>query len=114
VVVTKSVGSLEQLLMFATLRLGVGAHGLAIRREVERLAGRTVSHGALYTTMDRLEGHGLVESWIGTQTPEGGGRQRKFYRLTPTGARALRDGYVGLQRVAADTLEELAALAADA
>jgi len=104
---TKSIGSLEQLLMFAVLRLGDAAHGLAIRQEVERAAARAVSHGALYTTMERLEKHGLVASWIGAESPEGGGRRRKFYRLEPEGARALRDGYEGLVRLAEGTMEEL-------
>lgn len=110
----KTVGSLEQLLMFAVLKLGDDAHGLAIRQAVERAAGRQVSHGALYTTMERLQRHGLVGSWIGSETPEGGGRRRKFYRLEPAGATALRDGYAGLRRLADGTLEALEGLAAEA
>lgn len=110
---TKSIGSLEQLLMFAVFRLGDGAHGLAVRQEVERAAGRKVSHGALYTTMDRLERQGLVRSRIGSETPETGGRRRKFYRLEPEGARALREGYEGLRRLAEGTLEDLEGLASD-
>lgn len=109
---TKTVGSLEQLLMFAVVRLGSGAHGLAIRQEVEGRTGRVVSHGALYATMERLERQGLVSSWIGTQTPEGGGRRRKFYQVEPLGAAALRQGFEGLTRLAEGTPELLAAIEA--
>ena len=107
---TKSIGSLEQLVMFATAKLGDGAHGAAIRAEVADATGRVVSHGALYATMERLERLALVESWIGEETPVGGGRRRRFYRLSSAGARALREGYEGLQRLADDTLSTLAAI----
>jgi len=109
----KVAGSLEQFLMFAVVRLADGAHGLAIRQEVERTADRVVSHGALYTTMDRLERRGLVSSWIGSESPETGGRKRKFYRLEPAGARALREGYEGLRRLAEGTLDRLVAVEGD-
>ena len=103
----KAVGSLAQLLMFAVVRLGDDAHGLAIRQLVEQESGRAVSHGALYTTMDRLEAKGLVASWIGSEVPDGGGRRRKVYRLTPDGARALRESWDGLAALARGTLPYL-------
>ena len=104
---SKAVGSLAQLLMFAVVRLGDDAHGLAIRQLVERESGRVVSHGALYTTMDRLERKGLVVSWIGSEVPDGGGRRRKLYRLTPSGARALRESWDGLAALAKGALRHL-------
>jgi PadR family transcriptional regulator PadR len=107
IVMSKAVGSLAQLLMFAVVRLGDDAHGLAIRQLVERESGRAVSHGALYTTMDRLERNGLVVSWIGSEVPEGGGRRRKLYRLTPEGARALRESWDGLAALAEGALRHL-------
>ena len=79
--VTKQLGALEQMLMFAVARLGEGAHGLAIRREVEGATDRKLSPGAVYTTLDRLARQGYVSSWIGQETPEGGGRRRKFYKV---------------------------------
>ena len=107
----KHVGSLEQLLMFAVARLGEGAHGMALRGELERATGRQVSPGAIYTTMDRLERQGLVASWIGEERPIGGGRRRKFYRLEPNGARALSDSYDSLQALAKGMLPTVARLA---
>lgn len=96
----KHLGALEQLLMLATARLGDEAHGLAIRRELESLAERAVSHGAVYSTMDRLARQGLVVAKIGEESPESGGRRRRFYRLTPDGARVLENSYRGLERLA--------------
>jgi DNA-binding PadR family transcriptional regulator len=110
---TKHVGSLEQLLMFATFRLEDGAHGLALRRELEAATGRVISPGAIYTTMDRLERQGLVSSWIGDDRPVGGGRRRKFYRLEPIGARALADSYQSIEALAEGTLPALTRFAVE-
>ena len=45
--------------------------------------------GAVYTTLDRLEGKGLLSCRLEDGTPERGGRARRFYRLTAAGASAL-------------------------
>lgn len=108
---SKRLGSLEQLLMFATVRLGSDAHGLAVRTALED-AGRRVSPGAIYTTMDRLERAGLVSSRIGADRPIGGGRRRKFYRLEPEGARALTDSYRSIESLADGLLPLLGRIAA--
>lgn len=79
------LGEFEQMVLLAVLRLGDGAYGLAIRDEMERVAGRTPSSGALYTTLDRLEGKGLLESSAGESTSERGGRPRRYVRVTPEG-----------------------------
>ena len=53
------LGEFEQLLLLAVLRLGADAYGADIARELEERAGRSVSRGALYTSLDRLEDKGL-------------------------------------------------------
>ncbi|MCI0435237.1 MAG: PadR family transcriptional regulator [Gemmatimonadetes bacterium] len=108
---TKQIGSLEQLLMFAVLRLGDEAHGLGLRRELERVTGRRVSPGAIYTTMERLERHGLIDSTIGDEERPQGGRPRRYYRLRPRGARALAESWDSLQGLARGVLPELNRLA---
>ena len=54
------LGEFEQLLLLAVLRLDADAYGLDIARELEARAGRSVSRGALYTSLDRLEDKGLL------------------------------------------------------
>ena len=44
------------------------AYGMTIRQTIEARAGRAVSVGALYTTLDRLERRGLVKSVWGEAT----------------------------------------------
>jgi|SRR5687767_15925236 len=104
------LGDFEQILLFAVLRLGDDAHGGSIRDEIEKRIGRVVSPGATYTALDRLESRGFVSSWLGEGTPARGGRRRKFYRLSPYGARALARSYGDLREMATGLLPRLTAL----
>ena len=90
---TAYLGEFEQQLLLVILRLGAGAYGVEIARELEQQTGRRVSRGALYATLDRLERKGLVRSWVGEPTAQRGGRRRKYYALRPAGAAALRQAY---------------------
>lgn len=107
----ESLGAFEQLILFCVLRLGDDAYGVPIRETLEEKTGRTVSAGAIYTALARLEERGLVTSWIGEPTPGRAGRPPKYYRVEPAGARALLAAYSTLQSVAGDTLSELVTLA---
>ena len=95
-----AIGELEQVILLALAALKGEAHGAAIAQELEDRLQRSVAPGALYTVLDRLEGKGFVESWIGESTPSRGGRRRKVYRLCPAGARAMREWYAGIRDLA--------------
>ncbi len=105
------LGDFEQYLLFALVRLDGEADGVALADEIEAKTGRRVSPGALYTALERMEQKGLVESWVGDTTPERGGRRRRCYRVRPAGARALRDAWDTLRRLAAGTTRTLDELA---
>ena len=83
------LGEFEQMVLLCILRLGPDAYGLAIKDEMESVAGRSPSSGALYTTLDRLEGKGLVESHAGASTSDRGGRPRRYLTVTPAGQQLL-------------------------
>lgn len=107
------LGRLEQLLLFAVLRLDDDAYGATIRREVRERTGRSLTTGAIYTTLRRLEDRDMVSSRVGEPTPERGGRRKKFYRLEAAGLKALdvswselRDMSVGLAAKLNRRLEE--------
>jgi PadR family transcriptional regulator PadR len=89
------LGDFEQLVLLGVCRLesSEASYGAAIRQEIHARSGRDVSINAVYTTLDRLEQKGLLESWVGDPTPQRGGRRRKFYALTTTGVTALRQAY---------------------
>ncbi len=88
-----ALGDFEQLVLMGVLRLADHAYGAAIRQEIHARSGRDVSINAVYTTLDRLEGKGMLRSWVGDPTHERGGRRRKLYALCPAGEAALRDAY---------------------
>lgn len=94
------LGDFEQLVLMGVLRLGEEAYGAAIRQEIHARSGRDVSINAVYTTLDRLEGKGMLRSWTGEPTAQRGGRRRKFYALRPAGITALRHAYHALTAMA--------------
>lgn len=93
------VGELEQLVLLSILRLGSEAYGSRVARELEREAGRHLSRGALYTTLDRLETKGFVR-W----KTQAGGAERKglplrVYSVTARGIAAVRTAHRLLNRM---------------
>jgi DNA-binding PadR family transcriptional regulator len=88
-----TLGDFEQLVLLGVLRLREDAYGARIRREIHERSGRDVSINAVYTTLDRLEKKGLLDSWVGEPTAQRGGRRRKFYGLRPAGTAAIRQAY---------------------
>lgn len=84
------IGELEQIVLLAVLRLGEDAYGVPIRLEIERRTGRSLTVGALYRTLDRLEAKGYVTSRFGEPTPERGGRSKRYFRVRAPGLRVLR------------------------
>ena len=84
------LGEFEQMVLLAVARLGQEGYGVTVRQEIEGRTGREVAVGAVYATLDRLEGKGMLASFEGEPTGERGGRARRHFRLLPEGARALR------------------------
>ncbi len=106
----QSLGEFEQLLLVAIVRLGKGAYGASLRREIEQRTGRTVAIGAVYTALDRLEQKGCVASRMGEPTPERGGRRKKFYRLEPLGSKALGRSYQDFKHMVSGLGKKLEAM----
>lgn len=104
-----TLGELEQLLLMALLRRGGEASGIDLRAELSERIDRTVLPGAVYTIMERLRERGLVTSFTGSATPERGGRRRKYYRIAPSGERALADAYRQVDRMADGIADRLRA-----
>jgi PadR family transcriptional regulator PadR len=96
----RHLGELEQILLLALAHLGEEAYGVSIALLIEARTGRVLSPGAIYTALDRLARRGFVTSRWGDPTPERGGKRKRFYRLRPAGAAALRDTQETLARMA--------------
>jgi PadR family transcriptional regulator PadR len=94
------LGEFEQLVLWSLVRLGEDAYGTTIQKEIESRARHTCTLGALYTTLDRLEQKGLIASEVGESTAERGGRAKKYFRIEGAGAKALKESYEAMQRMA--------------
>ena len=88
------LGEFEQMVLLAILQLKDDAHAPAVTTELESSAGRTVSQGALYTVLKRLEQKGLVRWSIESATSERGGYPKRRFEVTGAGIEALT-GFVG-------------------
>jgi PadR family transcriptional regulator, regulatory protein PadR len=93
------IGEFEYILIAAAARLGANAYGAAIREEIEATTGRRCSIGALYTTVDRLEEKGLLDTWMGEATAQRGGRAKRMVKVTPNGVQAARNFYDAVMRI---------------
>jgi PadR family transcriptional regulator, regulatory protein PadR len=95
------LGEFELLVMLTVIRLGEGAYGVPISREIEQHTGRDVAFGTVYATLERLQKKGFVCSNLGDATPERGGRAKRYFRVTSTGLRTVREtkqSLIGLWR----------------
>ena len=92
-------GTLDMLIL-RTLVLG-RAHGHAIAKHIQRTTDDVlqVEHGSLYPALHRLERKGWVAAkW---ETPQGGKREFKYYRLTLAGRRQLFSEHTKWRRLVA-------------
>jgi DNA-binding PadR family transcriptional regulator len=104
------VGEFEQLVLLALLRLGNGAYGAAIRREIREKTGRDAAIGSVYMALGRLEEKKMIVSYVGLPSAHRGGRRRKHYLIDAGGQKALGRAYRALTAMADGIEKDLAAL----
>jgi DNA-binding PadR family transcriptional regulator len=91
-------GEFEQMVLLAILRCD-DAFAIAIIGELDETAGRPVSRGALYRTLDRMEGKGWVGHAMEEGTPDRGGHRRRRFKVTPLGLEQLQVSRRALHRL---------------
>lgn len=104
------VGEFEHFVLLALVRLGNGAYGASIRREIRERTGRDASAGTVYMTLGRLEKKKMIVSYVGVPTAQRGGRRRRHYLIDAEGERALGRAYRAFTRMAEGFEQELARL----
>lgn len=104
---SQGLGDLEQLVLLAVMRLGDDAYAVSVRDEIRRRASRSVSRGAVYVTLDRLERKGLLTSGMGEPTPERGGKAKRLFSLEPDGVAALRASLGEIRNMTAGLADRL-------
>jgi DNA-binding PadR family transcriptional regulator len=85
-----ALGDVEHFVLIALLRLGGESYSVPIMGEIRRRTGREVAKAAVYIALRRLEEKGLLVSRVGEATAARGGRAKRLFRLTTSGAKHLR------------------------
>ena len=85
------LGEFEELVLLTIATLGDDAYGVSIQQDIETRCNRSISIGALHSTITRLEEKGFLKSWLGGATQERGGRSKRFYEITQAGKKAVAE-----------------------
>ena len=85
------VGEFEELTLLAVRALDEPAYAVPVQRFIESKARRTVSMGAVYAALGRLENKGLLQSTASEATRQRGGKRKRLYEVTSPGMRTLRE-----------------------
>lgn len=93
------LGEFEQMLLLAILKRGDEANGYEVRQELEESAGRTVSKGAFYTTLDRLERKGFLIWDVRVPVGDGSSLPQRHFSVTPSGVDELQRSRDALLRL---------------
>lgn len=89
----------EQQVLLAVWQLEGDAYGAGVRDELEARTGRSVAHGAVYTTLMRLEKKGLVRSRMSDPTPVRGGKAKRFFAITEAGMQGVQEARAAMDRL---------------
>lgn len=93
------IGEFELLVLLALLRQADEPYANRVREDLEENADRRVTRGALYRTLDRLEGKGMIEWEVEpSSTPERGGHPMRRLQVTAEGLEAVRESHAVLMR----------------
>ena len=101
-------GTLD-LLILKAVSLGP-QHGYGVLLRIEQISGGRfqIEQGALYPALYRLEHRGLLDTEWGTSQNN---RRAKYYRITPSGRKQLREQAAGWEQLVAAMAAALAARA---
>ncbi len=75
------------------------AFAISVISELEGTAGRPVSRGALYRTLDRMEAKGWVRHEMEEGTPDRGGHRRRRFEVSEVGLEQLQLSRRALHRL---------------
>lgn len=79
------LGEFEHHVLLALLRQGEEGYSVPIIPVLQARTGRDVAPAAVYIALRRLEDRGLLTSDLRAAPPEDGGRERRYYSITPEG-----------------------------
>lgn len=83
------LGDFEEVILLLVGILGEEAYAFKIAAEFESQTGRSVSIGAVHSTLSRMDDKGFLTSEMGKATNARGGRRKRIYSITAYGQKVL-------------------------
>jgi len=83
------LGEFEYCVLLSILQLKDDAYGVTIRLQLKTAIDRNVSMGAMYSTIERLERKGFIQSRKSEPLPERGGKPKRLVKVTSLGHKEL-------------------------
>lgn len=91
--IMKVLTILEQIILSAIVSLEDEAFGVAIRRKIKAITGKSIMYGTLYNALDQLMRKGYIKKTEGKQSAGRGVQGRVYYALTPAGRDSLLSAF---------------------
>lgn len=88
-----NLGEFEELVLMAVGILYDNAYSVAIRHELIAQSGRKISISSVHAAVYRLEEKGLLNSRLGAQGEERGGKRKRLFTISQAGKRALENAH---------------------
>lgn len=85
------IGEFEELVLLVVGVLRDNAYGISVMEEIEKQTGRSLTISAVHSVLIRLEKKGYLNSLMGGETNERGGRRKRFFKLTGSGREAINE-----------------------
>lgn len=86
-----ALGEFEHRVLLAILRLGAESYSVPIVLELEEKTKKSVAPAAVYIALRRLEKRGLVSSRLVEPDEDGGGRERRYFKIEEAGMERLKE-----------------------
>ena len=79
------LGEFEELVLLTIAILDDDAYSLSVMDELKKRTGRKILISSVHKVLTRLHGKGYLNSKMGGETDQRGGRKKKLYELTQSG-----------------------------
>lgn len=87
----ENISNQEELVLLSVGALYPDAYAYAIKEEIKKESGKSVSLGTIHTILYRLENEGLLKSQLGGSSSKRGGRSKRLFSLTAKGYQMAED-----------------------
>lgn len=85
------LGEFEEVILLLVGILAEEAYAYKVAEEFESQTNRSVSIGAVHSTLNRLSAKCFLTSAMGSSTAERGGRRKRIYTITAIGRQVLEN-----------------------